>query len=185
MSEIRTVTAAPPTRTPTAPTVARCGGHACPPGGCNHDEPEVARLTDGTAAGPGASHIAPPVVHEALRSPGSPLPDGVRDRMQSHLAHDFSRVRVHTGDVAERAAAAVDARAFTVGRDIVVAGGEWEPDSERGQHLLAHELTHVVQQSASADTHPSVLPVTEPKDRSEHEAAHTAAELPDDGMRRR
>jgi hypothetical protein len=63
------------------------------------------------------------------------------------LAHDFSDVRVHTGALAESAAAMLGARAFTVGRDIVFGAGEYDPASSRGRSLLAHELTHVVQQS--------------------------------------
>jgi uncharacterized protein DUF4157 len=68
------------------------------------------------------------------------------DDSPSPLFHDFSDVRVHSGALADRAAAMLGARAFTVGRDIVFASGEYDPASARGQWLIAHELTHVVQQ---------------------------------------
>ena len=62
-------------------------------------------------------------------------------------AHDFGRVRIHTGEQAARAAAAVNALAFTVGSDIVFGANRYSPGTPAGDHLLAHELTHVVQQS--------------------------------------
>jgi hypothetical protein len=63
---------------------------------------------------------------------------------------DFSRVRVHTGARPEEAARAVDALAFTVGRDIVFGAGQFAPGTSQGRRLLAHELTHVVQQESHA-----------------------------------
>src|SRR5690606_6452449 len=60
--------------------------------------------------------------------------------------HDFSRVRIHTGPQADAAADAVNARAYTLGHDIVFAGGEYAPHTDAGRRLLAHELTHVIQQ---------------------------------------
>ena len=65
--------------------------------------------------------------------------------MESRLGHDFSRVRVHTDSRAARAADALDARAFTLGRDVVFGQGSWAPRTDAGLELLAHELTHVVQ----------------------------------------
>ena len=98
---------------------------------------------------------APPVVHEALTETGRPLDAGTRAFMEPRFGHDFSGVRVHTGALAEESARAVGARAYTVGRDIVFAGGEHAPENPLGRRLLAHELSHVVQQgAASGALHP-------------------------------
>jgi len=78
---------------------------------------------------------------------GSPLPTEVRVGMESHVGYDFNAVRVHTDSNAGQLARAVNARAFTVGNDIVFGSGEYSPQSKDGQRLLAHELTHVVQQT--------------------------------------
>ena len=72
----------------------------------------------------------------------------MRSSSFSAPAHDFSRVRIHTGEQAARAAAGVNARAFTVGSDIVFGANRYSPGTSAGNRLLAHELTHVVQQSA-------------------------------------
>jgi|GEM_PF-5843584 outer membrane protein OmpA-like peptidoglycan-associated protein len=70
--------------------------------------------------------------------------------MGSRLGHDFSQVRVHTDSSAAAAARSVRANAFTLGSNIVFGSGRYQPDSEAGRHLLAHELAHVVQQSGSS-----------------------------------
>jgi hypothetical protein len=67
--------------------------------------------------------------------------------MEPRFGHDFSQVRIHTDARADAAAAAVGAVAFTAGRDIVFRSGEYAPETREGSHLLAHELTHVVQQA--------------------------------------
>ena len=78
------------------------------------------------------------------------MPDNTRAFMEQRFGQDFSGVRVHTGQAAEKAASAINARAFTKGQSIVFARGQYSPQSEQGKHLLAHELTHVVQQGASS-----------------------------------
>lgn len=86
-------------------------------------------------------------VEEALRSAGRPLATDVRGFMEQRIGHDFSRVRVHTGEPAARSAQAVDALAYTVGSDVVFGAGQYAPETPAGRRLIAHELTHVVQQS--------------------------------------
>jgi hypothetical protein len=81
---------------------------------------------------------------------GQPLPAGVRQRFEPGFGHDLGGVRVHADEHAATAAQAVQARAYTYGRDIVFGRGEYAPHSAPGQRLLAHELAHVVQQSAAA-----------------------------------
>lgn len=97
-------------------------------------------------AGQAIGHTAPPIVHEVLNSPGQPLDPTTRDFMEPRFGHDFSRVRVHTDSKAAESARAVDALAYTVGRDVVFSPGQFVPQSRTGKRLLAHELTHVVQQ---------------------------------------
>jgi hypothetical protein len=89
---------------------------------------------------------APPILHEALRSPGQPLDVDTRTVMESRFCHDFSQVRVHTDAKAAESAQALDALAYTVGRDVVFGSGQYSPETSAGQNLLAHELAHVVQQ---------------------------------------
>ena len=83
-----------------------------------------------------------------MRGAGSPLSPSVRAYFEPRLGADLRQVRVHTDTQAASAAKALQARAFTVGRDIVFGAGEYSPTTTAGRKLLAHELTHVVQQSA-------------------------------------
>lgn len=89
---------------------------------------------------------------QALKGGGEPLPAAGRQFFESRLGHDFSRVRVHHDTRASSVANALQARAFTVGQDIAFGAGEYAPETAAGQSLLAHELTHVVQQSGAAST---------------------------------
>jgi hypothetical protein len=78
--------------------------------------------------------------------PGRPLPGALRSRFEPGLGYDLSDVRVHSGEQAARLAERLNANAFTYGRHLVFGRGRFQPDSEPGQRLLAHELSHVVQQ---------------------------------------
>jgi hypothetical protein len=98
------------------------------------------------------SEMAPPIVHDVLRSPGQPLDITARAFMEPRFGHDFSNVRVHTDDRAATSARAVNALAYTVGSHIAFDTGRYRPDSGNGQRLLAHELTHVVQQHGQIPT---------------------------------
>jgi hypothetical protein len=90
----------------------------------------------------------PPIVHDVLRSTGQPLDAGIRSFMELRFGHDFSRIRVHSDARADESARAVNALAYAVGRDIVFAAGQYDPHGGPGRKLLAHELTHTIQQSA-------------------------------------
>ena len=85
---------------------------------------------------------------EACRGTGAPLEDSVKTAMESQFGRDFGSVRIHTDGEAADLCAEIGARAFTVGNDIFFAPGEYAPGSDDGRELLAHELTHVVQQGA-------------------------------------
>ena len=84
---------------------------------------------------------------QALASPGRPLEPALRQDMEQRFGHDFSKVRVHTGAAAEQSARDVNARAYTMGHDIVFGAGRFAPETNGGRRLIAHELTHVVQQA--------------------------------------
>ncbi|HEV2097338.1 MAG TPA: DUF4157 domain-containing protein, partial [Stellaceae bacterium] len=92
----------------------------------------------------------PGAVYEALRSPGQPFDASTRRYFEPRFGRDFSRVRIHIDSVADQAAAGVNARAYTVGSDLVFAAGQYAPHTRQGKQLLAHELTHVVQQSGGS-----------------------------------
>jgi hypothetical protein len=111
------------------------------------------------------------------RSAGSPLEEPVRTDMEARLGADFSDVRVHTGDDAHGSARAVNAHAYTVGSNIVFQRGRFDTESTSGRTMLAHELTHVVQQrNGPVDGTPAEggVKVSDPSDRFEREAASTA-----------
>ncbi|MGR9108905.1 MAG: eCIS core domain-containing protein, partial [Gammaproteobacteria bacterium] len=91
---------------------------------------------------------SPPLLDQVMRSPGQRLDLKTRDFMESRIGHDLNNVRIHTGVLAAESARSVGARAFTVGNDIVFGDGQYQPRLAEGRRLLAHELTHVAQQSA-------------------------------------
>lgn len=99
------------------------------------------------SAGPGPAE-AHPSVDRALRSAGRPLEEAPRRAMEAGFGQDFSGVRIHTGADAAQSAQALNALAYTVGSDVVFGDGRYAPDTGEGSRLLAHELTHVVQQSS-------------------------------------
>ncbi len=142
-----------------APTIGRapvgvlqrqcaCGQHTgeeeC--GDCKKNKMGLQRHSIGSAG----SDTAPPLVHEVLRSPGRPLDTSARAFFEPRFGHDFSRVRIHTDSVAAQSAADVAAHAWTVGSDIAFGSGRYSPFTPFGAGLLAHELTHVVQQSGAS-----------------------------------
>ena len=139
------------------------------PGGCPDEEvlrrqpvdEEEDELLRSPAEG-GAPGVVP---GEAVGSGGGGgLPSGSLRFFEPRLGVDLSGVRVHHDGGAARLAASVNARAFTVGRDVFFGAGEWAPGTARGDRLLAHELTHTIQRddtirltSASAAAPPSCL----------------------------
>jgi hypothetical protein len=95
------------------------------------------------------SSEVPPVVHEVLHSPGQTLDQATRSIFEARFGHDFSGVRIHADAQAATSAESINAQAFTVGRDVVFAKGQYSPQTAAGQRLLAHELAHVVQQRSA------------------------------------
>jgi hypothetical protein len=127
-----------------------CGGIAGADGECAACKAKRLGLQR-RAAGNVPTTEAPPSVHQTLSHPGQPLDTGTRSFMESRFGQDFSGVRVHRDSQAEQSAADVNARAFTVGSDVVFGAGEYAPGTSEGQRLIAHELTHVGQQSAGRE----------------------------------
>jgi hypothetical protein len=117
-------------------------------------------------------------VHEVVSSGGgTPLAPEVREDMESRLGHDFSDVKVHTDGAAHDSAKSVNAHAYTVGSNVVFQRDKYDPASTEGRTMLAHELTHVVQQrSGPVDGTPSSggIRVSDPSDRFEREASANA-----------
>lgn len=105
----------------------------------------------------GQKDMVPASVDQTLASPGRPLEPTLRQDMEQRFGHDFSRVRVHCGAAAKQSAQDVSAHAFTVGHNVVFGEGRFAPDTHDGRRLLAHELTHVVQQLGGADGNRAAL----------------------------
>lgn len=107
--------------------------------------PVIARAA--LAGGPASRNVAAGIA--AIRASGRPLPSGLRQFMEPRFNADFSRVRIHTGEQAARLSSEVSAQAFTMGEHIYFGNGRFQPDSSTGRELIAHELTHTIQQGAA------------------------------------
>ena len=146
---------------------------------CGDGEDECEQCKTGTviqrkathgAAYAGAPAAVPGSVPAVLGSPGRPLERSTRAFFEPRFGHDFSRIRIHTDAQAAVSARAIHAHAYTAGHHIAFAAGEYSPGTERGKRLLAHELTHVLQQQGSTgpgpmiqrDTDKHAPPVTTP-----------------------
>ncbi|HEY4677147.1 MAG TPA: DUF4157 domain-containing protein [Candidatus Angelobacter sp.] len=126
-----------------------CGQHTA--GGEQCEECKKKKLQRRAISDSGPA-VAPPIVHEVLRSPGQPLDNATRDFMEPRFGHDFSQVRVHTNERAAESARAVNARAYTVGKHVVFGAGQYVTSAHAGRQLLAHELAHSAQQQMAQGT---------------------------------
>ena len=120
-------------------------------------------------------------VHDVVGSGGgTPLDASTRGTMEAAFGRSFEDVRVHTDGQASQSAASVGANAYTVGRDMVFKSGHYDPGSAAGQKTIAHELSHVVQQSqgpVDGTTAPGGIKVSDPSDRFEQAADHRADQV--------
>ncbi len=107
------------------------------------------RIQRYTRAESGNAESAPDSVGRVLTNSGNPLAPALRQDMEQRFRHDFSRVRVHSGPAAEQSARELNALAYTVDHNIVFGAGQFNPEADAGRRLIAHELTHVVQQTGS------------------------------------
>jgi hypothetical protein len=96
---------------------------------------------------------APPIVNDVLQSSGEPIQADTRRFFEERFGYDFAHVRVHTDARAAESAQAVRAHAYTVGEHIAFAPDRYAPETVAGQKLLAHELTHVIQQGSLSEGH--------------------------------
>lgn len=133
------------------PAAGRAGGNAVGGTGLRADLMAARPAIRRRAAAGGGSDTARRSIEGAPGSGGGrPLDDAPRSFMEARFGRDFAGVRIHTDDEAAASARALNARAYTHGRDIVFARGEYLPESGEGRRLLAHELAHVVQQDQEA-----------------------------------
>jgi len=96
-----------------------------------------------------ANDAVPPIVHQTLAAPGQPLDLATRALMEPRFGWDFSAVRVHTDSTATESARQLGASGYAVGNHVVFAHGQFSPTTPGGQRLIAHELSHVVQQTVA------------------------------------
>ena len=147
----------------------------CP--NCDEDEKKVLQAKNLPGRVPLIQgHDVPHTVHDLLRSNGQPLDPATRAFMEKRFGHDFSRVRVHSGETAEQSARDMSALAYTMGHDIVFGTGRFAPGTYEERRLIAHELTHVIQQRQGAcpDLQRSAL-----RDFKDSDVMHDPAKLTD------
>jgi hypothetical protein len=118
--------------------------------GTNPEPVQTKRVDAGGRGESSGEGTVPDPVAEVLRSPGQPLEATTRAFMEARFGHDFSGIRIHSDRRAAESAQALNALAYTHGRNIVFGAGEYSPGSSSGRRLIAHELTHVLQQSQTA-----------------------------------
>lgn len=155
-SQIQTEVAPAPSFTPVRVGLLQrrcaCGTHTS--GGecaeCSKKNLSLQRRTRNPEPETRNSGGVPSIVHNVLRSPGQPLDVGTRAFFEPRFGRDFSQVHLHADAKAAESARAVNALAYTVGRDLVFDSGQYAPGTIAGRRLLAHELAHSVQQSANA-----------------------------------
>jgi hypothetical protein len=124
--------------------------------------------------GNGVADGAESAVAAAAGGAGAALPAPLMRRFEASLGADLSSVRIHTGGASSTAARAVGARAYTLGQDIHFGAGQYDPATASGQHLLAHEVAHTVQQRGGSPGRQHKLEVSSPGDAFEHEADRAA-----------
>ena len=114
------------------------------------EEEEILQSKVNTSQTPAGTPDFESRIH-TLKGGGQPLPKSVRAFFEPRFGHDFSQVRVHTDSKSSKSASALNARSFTVGQDVVFGPGQYAPETNQGRQLLAHELTHVVQQHSTSE----------------------------------
>ena len=125
---------------------------------CNKYKEKILQAKESTGQTPANQRQDALPVVEVVRSPGQPLDPNTRAFMEPRFGYDFSGVRVHTDSVAEQSARDLNANAYTVGNNIVFGAGQFIPGVQRGQQLIAHELSHTIQQTGVKTKQFSNLP---------------------------
>src|SRR5258705_4977263 len=150
-----------------------CGNHAIS-GNCDDCARKKSALQRKAVHGIESSE-APSIVNEVLRSPGQPLDPATRAFMEPRFGHDFSHVRVQTDAKAAESARAVNALAYTVGNDVVFDATQYGPETKTGRRLIAHELSHTLQQKG--DVTRAATTVSDPTGAAEREADNLADQV--------
>lgn len=150
-----------------------CGKHTLAGGECEECRKKREGTLQRAALRSSSIDAVPPVVHEALRAPGQPLDAATRTFMEPRFGRDFSNVRVHTDAKAAESARAVNALAYTVGHDVVFGTQQYASLASEGRKLIAHELTHTIQQHEQAASLQR-LTIGEPDSQYEQEADRVA-----------
>lgn len=157
-----------------------CGNHAVS-GECEECKGKKNPLQRKPVTESSADEV-PPIVHEVLRSPGRPLDSATRAFMEPRFGCDFSHVRVHSDAKAAESARAVNALAYTVGRDVTFGAGQYALGTARGDKILAHELTHVAQQAVTGrPISQSARAISNTSDAAEVEADFVADQVMNGG----
>jgi hypothetical protein len=152
------------------------GPHAHTPG-CGHlrrSTAPTAGATIGTEGGALDASTAGRI--ETARGGGSPMPDGVRRRMETAFGTGLAHVRVHDGPQAGQLSAAISAEAFTTGRDIFFGAGRFAPETPRGEKVLAHEIAHVLSEPGGVRRWNPFKKKRTPQEQADHDAAKRAEE---------
>ncbi|BAV06589.1 protein of unknown function [Filimonas lacunae] len=131
--------------------------------------PTVAPVTEATPV--------PPIAKQALEGNGKPLDTALRTEMEPRFGHDFSNIRIHSGDQATEAAGAVQAKAYTVGQDIVFGHQQYQPGNIQGRQLIAHELAHTIQQGEVSKAATSSLSFNNQHNGLEQQAHKAAGQV--------
>lgn len=148
---------------------------------CEEKEKKVQRKAGGSGASASASPVAS-AVQQGMQSPGQTLEPHTRDFMESGFGRDFSDVRVHNNAQAAESAGKLDSLAYTVGNDIVFGPGRYAPHTGEGQRLVAHELTHTVQQDGAGHVAFDKIGVSQSGDAAEQEADAAANAVVSGGL---
>jgi hypothetical protein len=156
-----------------------CGAKASSSGQCQECAQQdalqrVRRKSASPAPLNGFGPQAATAVQSALGSPGRPLDRTTRSRFEDALGHDLAQVRIHTDAAAAHSARAIDALAYSAGAHVVFAHGRYAPESSAGARLLAHELTHTLQDATAPLS--SAAPVVDAPDSAEEREADAVAE---------
>jgi len=154
-----------------------CGKESPNGGECGECQQKTEALQRKTTQFAGQDEKIPPIVDDVVNSSGMPLDEATRAFMEPKFGHDFSKVKVHTDAQAAESARAVNAHAFTVGDDVVFGAGKYSPATAEGTALLAHELSHVVQQESSTQPAVATKSISSPSDGAEREADLAARQV--------
>ncbi|MEQ9235910.1 eCIS core domain-containing protein [Coleofasciculus sp. E2-BRE-01] len=151
-------------------------------------EPEEETVQKKEAQSQSSDATATPSLEQSIqqkRGSGQALSENVRQPMEQAFGADFSQVKVHTDSESDKLNKSIQAKAFTTGKDIFFKKGEYQPDSKPGQELLAHELTHVVQQNGNQVQAKSVKQVATKSNKLQPKPNLTPTSIPQPKIQRR